>query len=140
MVLIPRAAPVQAPSTATNARLGPPSRVASHGGSSVEELPEGASVSFDNGAFGFRQDAPTAFDHNGGREQQAPRHRAGGINAPSQTFAALMESSEGGNGAGNGVAAPFAGIVAKAISIYETNARIVSGENNILGRSVSLVL
>ncbi len=145
MVLIPRAAaPAQAPTNAANARLGPPSRVASYTGNSVEELPGGASVSFESAAYGFRQDAPSSFDRNGGREQQPPGHYSGGVNAPSQTFAAMLEAPEtaGGNrnAAGDGPAAPLPGIVARAIKIYETNAKIVSGESNILGTSVSLVL
>ena len=145
MVLIPRAAPAQAPANATNVRLGPSSRVVSYAGNSVEELPQGASVSFESAAYGFRQDAPSSFDRNGSHDQHPPRHHTGGINAPSQTFAALLESPEtagGGNrnAAGDGPATPLPGVVARAIEIYETNAKIVGGESNILGTTVSLVL
>lgn len=145
MVLIPRAAPVHAPANVANARLGPASRVVSYAGSSVEELPEGTTVSFDSGQFGFRQDAPSSFNHNAGHEQPTPHHQTGRLNAPSQTFAAMLEfpeTTDGGNrdAAGNGPATPYPGVVARAIEIYETNAKIVSGENNILGTSVSLVL
>lgn len=144
MVLIPRAAPAQVPANPTNTRLSPPSRVVSYAGNAVDELPGGASVNFESAAFGFRQDEPASFDRDGGREQQFPSHHSGRINAPSQTFAAMLEDSEtaGGkkNAAGDGPAAPFPGVVARAIEIYETNAKIVSGESNILGTSVSLVL
>lgn len=144
MVLIPKTAPAQAPANAANTRLGPPSRVVSYAGNSVEELPGGAGVSFESAAFGFRQDAPSSFDRNGGHEQQPPRHHSGRINAPSQTFAAMLEFPETASGnknaAGKGPKAPFPGVVARAIAIYETNAKIVSGESNILGTSVSLVL
>ncbi len=146
MVLIPRAAPVQAQATAPNARLGPQSRVVSYAGNSVEELPEGASVSFESAAFDFRQDAASSFDRNGGgHEQRAPRQSIGGFSASSQTFAAMLETPGAGgvgsrNAAGDDAQAPLAGVVARAIQIYETNAKIVSGESNILGTSVSLVL
>ena len=146
MVLIPRAAPVQTPASANNERLGPPTRIASYTGNSVEELPQGASVSFESAAYGFQQDAPSFFDHNrGSHDQHTSRQNTVGINAPSQTFAAMLEFPEaaGGrneNAAGDGSAAPLAGVVARAIEIYETNAKIVSGESNILGTSVSLVL
>ncbi len=145
MVLIPRAAPAPAPASATNARLGPPSRVVSYAGNSVEELPEGASVSFESAAFGFQQGAPSSFDHNASREQHTPRHHTGRLNASSQTFAAMLELPEttgSGNrdAAGDGSVTPFAGVVARAIAVYEANAKIVSGEGNILGTSVSLVL
>ncbi len=144
MVLIPRTAPAPVPANTGNARLGPSSRVVSYAGNSVEELPEGTSVSFESAAFGFRQDAPAAFDRNGGHEQPSARHHSGSINAPSQTFATLLEAPEtaGGsrNAAGDGPAAPLPGVVARAIEIYETNAKIVGGESNILGTSVSLLL
>ncbi len=144
MVLIPRAAPAHAPTNVANARLSPASRVVSYAGNSVEELSGGASVSFESAAFGFRQDAPSSFDRNGGREQQPPGHHIGRINAPSQTFAAMLEAPETARGnrnaAGDGPATPFPGVVAMAIKIYETNAKIVGGEGNILGTSVSLVL
>jgi len=145
MALIPRTAPAPVPASTNNARLGPPSRVVSYAGNSVEELPGGAGVSFDSAAFGFRQDAPSFFDRNGGHEQQPPRHHSGRINAPSQAFAAMLEFPEtagGGNrnAAGDGPATPFPGVVARAIAIYETNAKIVGGESNILGTSISLVL
>ncbi len=145
MALIPRAAPAPAPANATNVRLSPPSRVVSYAGNSVEELAEGTSVSFESAAFGFRQDAPASFDRNGGREQHTPGHHSGRINAPSQTFAAMLETPEGAGGgninaAGDGPATPFPGVVARAIKIYEDNAKIVSGEGNILGTSVSLLL
>ncbi len=145
MVLIPRTAPAPAPSNATNVRLGPPSRVGSYAGNSVEELAGGTSVSFESAAFGFRQDAPASFDRNGGHEQHTSGHHSGRLNAPSQTFAAMLETPEGAGGvnknaAGDGPATPFPGVVARAIEIYETNAKIVSGEGNTLGTSVSLVL
>ncbi len=145
MVLIPRAAPAHAPTNVANARLSPPSRVVSYAGNSVEELSEGASVSFESAAFGFRQDAPSSFDQNANHEQRTPGRHIGNFNASSQTFAAMLEAREtagGGNrdAAGDGFATPYTVVVAKAIQIYETNAKIVGGESNILGTSVSLVL
>jgi len=41
---------------------------------------------------------------------------------------------------GSGGTVPYVGLASKAIEIYETNARIVSGETTILGTSVSVVL
>jgi len=124
--------------------LGPPSRVVSYAGNSVEELPEGANVSFDGAAFGFRQEAPSSFDRDGSRDQH-PHQHTGRLNAPSQAFAAMLEAEEtggagGGRATGDAPASPLAGVVAKAIQIYETNAKVVGGESNILGTSVSLVL
>lgn len=57
----------------------------------------------------------------------------------------MLESGGGAEGGGPGAggdsdSARVSGLLSKAIKIYETNAKIVSGEINILGTSVSLVL
>ena len=66
------------------------------------------------------------------------------VNAPTQAFAAMLEAGEsatGGSSDGRDVNAPqFSTLISKAIEIYENNARVVSGENYVLGTSVSLVL
>jgi len=148
MVLIPRAGPLPAPANVSNSRLGPPTRVvsASSSSSSVEELPGGEGVAFDSAQFGYF-DEPGSFDRRGdGDRNQNFNHHSGGVNAPTQTFAAMLETAGGASGRDNADgtrnvdATPSPGLVSKVISIYETNARIVSGDMNILGTSVSLVL
>lgn len=127
-----------------NSRLGPPTRVHSSSSSSVEELPSGAGVTFDGGTFGYYGE-PSSFDRGGGgdRQQSFSRH-PGRFNASTQAFASLLESGGGaevgGPGGGDSGSVRVSGLLSKAIKIYETNAKIVSGEINILGTSVSLVL
>ena len=142
MATVPKTSPPLNLASVTKTRQGPPTRVVSQGQSSVEELQSGTSVSFDSAAYGFRQEAPPSFDHQPGNRQ--PHHQPGVVNAPTQAFAAMLEGPEtatAGNSDGKDVNTPqFSGLISKVIEIYETNARVVSGENYVLGTSVSLVL
>ncbi len=144
MAIIPRTVPLPAPANVANSRLGPSTRVVSSS-PSVEELPSGAGVSFDGAAFGYSQE-PSSFDRGGGRDrEQNFSHHPGRFNAPTQAFASLLESGGGTAGgepgaAGDSNVVRFPGLVSKAIEAYESNAKIISGEINILGTSVSLVL
>ena len=66
------------------------------------------------------------------------------VNAPTQAFAEMLEAGEtatDGSSDGRDINAPrFSTLISKAIEIYENNARVGSGENYVLGTSVSLVL
>lgn len=145
MAMIPRTGPLPAPANVANSRLGPSTRVHSSSSSSVEELPSGAGVTFDGGTFGYYGE-PSSFDRGGGgdRQQSFSRH-PGRFNASTQAFTSLLESGGGAEvggpgGGGDSGSVRVSGLLSKAIKIYETNAKIVSGEINILGTSVSLVL
>ncbi len=141
MAIIPKAAPAPPPtSVSTTRRSGPPSRVASLG-SSIDELQGGNGVAFDSGAFVFREGGHSSFGQGGDR--RGSHHPIGIVNAPTEAFAALLES--GGRdfrdgGAGDVKTPQFAGVVSRAISIYEANANILSGNNNVLGTSISIIL
>lgn len=140
MATVPKVAPAPTPANASNLRSGPPSRVASLG-SSIDELQGGNSVAFNSGAFGFREEGRSSFDQGGGGRQGNHLH-TGIVNAPTQAFAALLEgrSQESQGRAGDVTSPQFAGIVARAIAIYEANANILSGTQNVLGTSISIVL
>ncbi|MCH7936193.1 MAG: hypothetical protein IH994_03755 [Proteobacteria bacterium] len=142
MATVPKTSPPLNLASVTKIRLGPPTRVVSQGQSSVEELQSSANVSFDSAAYGFREEDRSTFNHQGGNRQ--PHHQPGVVNAPTQAFAAMLEGGEAstsGKSDGRDVNAPrFSALISKAIEIYETNARVVSGENYVLGTSVSLVL
>lgn len=142
MATVPKAAPAPAPtSVSTTRRSGPPSRVASLG-SSIDELQGSNSVAFDSGAFGFREEGHSSFAQGGGG-RQGSHLPTGVVNAPTQAFAALLESGSRdshGGGAGDVKSPQFAGVVSRAISIYEANANILSGTNNVLGTSISIIL
>lgn len=107
----------------------------------VEELSPPGSVSFNDAAFMFRDFM--ARESLARRGDSPPRH-PGSFNTPSQTFAILLESNDvAGVGGGGGSDRPthgFAGLVSRAIGIYEANARIISGPEKALGSSLSLIL
>ena len=144
MAVIPRAGPLPAPANATNTRLGPPTRVVSSSSPSVEELPGGEGVNFDSAAFGHFEE-PSSFDRGHGGRNQNFNHHPGSLNAPTQAFAAMLETggpagTDNLDGTRNEEKPPTPGLVSMVISTYETNAKVVSGEMNILGTSVSMVL
>ncbi len=139
MATVPKTSPPLNLASVAKTRLGPPTRVVSQGQSSVEELQSSANVSFDSTAYGFLEEDRSSFDHQRGNRQ--PHHQPGVVNAPTQAFAAMLEGGETASGGGGDDKDPrFSTLTSKAIKIYETNARVVSGENYVLGTSVSLVL
>ncbi|MBT3305630.1 MAG: hypothetical protein HN377_04020 [Alphaproteobacteria bacterium] len=148
MATIPRPAPLPAPPSVTGTRGGPSTRVSSSGGSSVENIPGGAGVSFDSAAFGYSEDAQPSFDHGPGSGRDRGAKFPGIVDAPTQAFAAMLESADiyrndGDKAHGEGETAgavPYVGLASKAIEIYETNARVTAGQTTILGTSISVVL
>jgi hypothetical protein len=139
MVLVPKAAAALAPSSVTQTRVGPPTRVASFS-PSVEQLNGIAGPSFNPPSFGNTEEGRPSLDRD--TQRRAHQNTPGVFSAPSQTFAAILESGDQlfGVGGGNVRSSRFGGLVSKAIEIYENNAKVVTGTNNILGTSVSLVL
>ena len=141
MATVPKVVPVATQPHVSANRLGPSTRVASSG-HPVDELQNSVGTSLDSDAFRFHEEDNSLFDHGGNRH--ARQHQTGIFMAPTQTFAAMFESGGSGRGddesASNVKTTRFAGLVSKAIAIYENNARIIAGEGNVLGTSVSLVL
>ena len=140
MVLVPKAAAALAPVSVSPTRAGPPTRVASFS-PSVEQLYANAGPSFNPASFGYTEEGHPSLDRD--NQRRARQNTPGVFTAPSQTFAAILESGDqlfGSGGSGSIRSTRFGGLVSKAIEIYETNAKVVTGNNNILGTSVSLVL
>jgi len=85
--------------------------------------------------------------HNGGRqspEGQSAEPIQGLVRATSQAFTAFLEFDagiEGGVTSGSrGGLTSFAGVLARAISTYETNARVISGSLVPRGTTLSINL
>jgi hypothetical protein len=139
MAMVPKPAIALSPASVSRTRAGPPTRVASFS-PTVEQLDATAGASFNPATFGYAEEDRPSVDRDGGRRsrQDAP----GVFSAPSQTFAAILEAGDQFFAGGDaGVRSTrFSGLVSKAIEIYETNAKVVTGTNNVLGTSVSLVL
>lgn len=84
---------------------------------------------------------------NGGQpspEQHAEENGQGLVRATSQAFAAFLEFDSGNDSAAEagsrGGLTSFAGVLARAISTYETNARVISGSMVARGSTLSVNL
>lgn len=109
----------------------------------VEETNPAVGTFLDDSVFAFHQEERRNTPSNQG---EGRRNRANVFlfNAPSQTFASLVERRDTGGsvagGDGQGQVRRYVGTVPKAISIYETNAKVISGTMEKLGTSVRLTL
>lgn len=142
MATVPKAAVAPAPANVSTSRMGPPTRVASLQ-TGVDELQSTTRASFDGAAaFGFREEARPSFERGSRRGAYHNHPHAGLVNAPTQAFAAMLESAETvtAGAPGDVSSTQFSGLVSKAIKTYETNASVIAGTNNVLGTSVSVVL
>ena len=141
MAQVPKltAAPT-APSWHTS-RVTSPARVATTGHLPLEEASATEPSHRDAAPFGFQESQRDLTSQGQGQQR---RQHSGILNAPSQAFAALLEyeapvtTSAGSPDAVRERA--FAGVVAKAIEAYETNARVMHGENPMTGTQISLTL
>lgn len=141
MVSVPKTAAVPTTTNVTATRAGPATRVASaYGG--VDELQQGVSVSLNAPAYAFNEDDHSTFKQ--GEDSNSGRQLPGLVSTPTQSFAAQLEASEedsGSNSASSGAGKTrSAGFINKAITVYENNAKVLSGDNFVLGRNFSLVL
>jgi hypothetical protein len=136
------------PSTSTanvnNTRVTSGARnVASSRSSEIEATSPGVGASFGSADFYFEDTYGRSRSTH--REEQSNHGHSGLFNANSQTFAALFEKQLIESGGGNDAAASgngnFGAFAAKlAAEVYETNARVISGENKTRGLSLSMSL
>ena len=106
----------------------------------IEAMSPQGGVSHDDSHFLFQ-------DFGQGRRSQ-DRHQGPvrnpliqGVNSTSQTFAAIFELNQGINsdGAGGGSGAAFAaGLMSKAINIYESNAKLIASTEAVRGSTISI--
>lgn len=124
-------------------RLSAAARVASTQSSpaGVEELSTRVGVSYDDSMFSYQDEGSGGLP----RRQHAPIRGVELFSTPSSAFAAAFEAQEYGqseNAAGGG--GPEGGSLtqrlAKAISTYETNTRVISGTDNMRGTNLRLTL
>ena len=140
MVTVPKTAAVPVTTNVSTTRAGPATRVAS-AYNGLDELQQNANVSFGAPSYGFNEDDHSTFQR--GEDRNTGRQHPGLVAAPTQAFAALVEGNEDSSGAGSSSAdkeTKFAGLISKAIAVYEKNARVLSGDNFVLGRTLSLEL
>lgn len=105
----------------------------------IEELSPKLGASLDDARFLFPE-----YERGGTRQRsQGGSYTPGILRSTSQAFAAFLEFERGGAGTDSAIVGgtpAFAGLVSRAINIYETNARVVSGSIVPLGQSLSITL
>lgn len=141
MALVAKTGATTATASAVAARYaGASPTVASISQPAVESPNSGVGLAFDTTTFAFRED-PRGFASNDNHQQRQP-WTGTTLLASSQTFAAIMEAGGGsGDAAAHASGARhFQGVLSKAISTYETNAKIIHGQIEPRGTSVSMRL
>ncbi len=105
----------------------------------IDALNPQPGISYNDAALAYEDDSRSSLGHKS-RFSQA----SGGFNAPSQSFAAMFEgpySGKSGATVSGTESKKFMNLLLpKAISIYEANARIISGTEKSIGSSLSLTL
>jgi len=143
MAQVPKVSAALPVTTASATRGAPSVRVASVSAATVEEPHFSTAIQLDTAPFNFEENRPRTDERDTPQQQYHERRHLGLIEAPSQAFAALREYDNGtGRGASgrNGDSRAFPVLVAKAISTYETNERVIHGNNPVLGTEVSMTL
>jgi len=144
MTQVVKAVPTPSTVTVAGGRLAAGSRnVASvDRASPIDEISETAGASFNGGGFRTHEYAGDLLDR-----QSQHRHRTGGdasrFSTSTQSFAAMIESQDfvtAATAGGGGGVKPrrIAGLLARAIKVYETNAKVISGTLESPGARVSV--
>jgi len=142
MAQLPRIAPAPQAAPSTQTRAIAIGRVASVAATKVEEPGSSAAVQLDTAPFAFYNETPEPANDDR-RQQGHKRQHFGLLNAPSESFAAILQSgSEEAefDDFGNPVRKVTAGTLSKAIKTYELNYKVINGTNTVRGSEVSLTL
>lgn len=112
----------------------------------VEELNAGVSIHYGDGGLPYQDEGYNLGDPRRELDQQDQPlvHNFGGIKADSADFAAFFETFQGG-GVDAGIVVGHGGpsrdvVLAAAVNRYETNAKIIAGENETRGESINISL
>jgi len=117
-------------------------RVASVSSTRVEEPGFSTATQLDTAPFAFHNGTPEPANDDR-RQQGHKRQHFGLLNAPSESFAALLQSaSENANfdNFGNPVNKITAEVLSRAIKTYELNHKVISGTETVRGSEISLTL
>jgi hypothetical protein len=144
MVTIPKNSVLATPANLSGPKAAPSTRVSSLAETSVEFMAGSSSISLDSSAFEFSENADASLSH--GKGEDKPPNYPSYPDTPTQAFDAVLQRidipralSEHDNSV-PGFSVPYVGLIAKAIAIYENNARAFSGESVMRGASFSMVL
>ena len=136
----------QSPAALANNRVAAGNRVASVLEGPIDQISGGGAVSIDANAAGFdeRQDVEEALRHQTrDRERRGSAFANGRLfTANSSVFASILERPDEPRTSSEGPIGPRrdSESVSKIISTYETNAKVITGTNPILGTELSISL
>ena len=142
MAQLPRVTPAPQAASTTQTRAIAIGRVASVAASKVEEPGFSTAAQLDTAPFAFYNGTPEPANDDR-RQQGHKRQHFGLLNAPSESFAAILQSgSEEAelDDFGNPVNKIYAGTLSKAIKTYEINHKVIHGTNTVRGSEISLTL
>jgi len=142
MAQLPRVTSAPQAASTTQTRAIAVGRVASVATSKVDEPEFSTAAQLDTAPFTFYNGTPEPANDDR-RNQGHKRQHFGLLNAPSESFAAILQSgSEEAelDGFGNPVSKIYAGALSKAIKTYEINHKIIHGTNTVRGSEISLTL
>jgi len=109
--------------------------------SAVDELSAQIGVSYEQTEFLFQE---YGSEEEQGGQKRPPLGTQGLLQTSNDTFTSLVELVMGGSDAedtfGDGGGSTGSVSVTRAISTYETNARVISGSNAARGESMSMTL
>jgi hypothetical protein len=143
MAQVVKTVPTAAPTPVSGVRQPAGARsVATVDAAPIEEVSPKAGVSYEETGFLFQDYGQGGHfqDRNRGPIRNPLTY---GVNATSQTFAAIFEVAQAtrSGGTGGGLGAAFvAGLLSKAIDIYESNAKVIAGTEAVRGGTLSISL
>ena len=144
MASIPKSTALAHQNNVSGPKVLPSTRVSSTHETSVDLMEGSSSISFDNSAFEYRENADASFGQKN-NNQHLP-YRPVFTDTPTQVFESMLQGMEipkalSDNNQSEAVySVPYVGLLAKAIEIYENNARTFNGEISMRGTSFSMVL
>jgi hypothetical protein len=143
MAQIGKTVPTSSTTTVVGGRLAAGARnVATVDRAPIEALNPKMGTLLDDGAslfHAYQRDEPPPE-----RDERSDAHGPGLVRSTSQAFAAFFEfensSEASGEGIRKGTVPVFTGVLSRAITTYETNARVISGTMVPRGATLSLNL
>ncbi len=120
--------------------------VATDSFANVQSTAGAGNVLLGSAEFSYDQAKPDnsfAFENRSPQDRRPAQQRWSLLSTSSETFAKIMESfiaGLDGSSAGNGAGQSFQGNLARAIGIYENNAKIIHGDLAVVGGTLSIRL
>jgi hypothetical protein len=145
MVTIPKNSVLNNAASLTGPKGVPATRVSSLAETTVESMEGSSSISLDNSDFEFSENTDANLGPGNGNDQPH-LHYPNSPDIPTQAFDTMLQRMDIPRALSDhdnsvpGFSVPFVGLIAKAIAIYENNARAYNGESAMRGTSFSMVL